>query len=80
MPEVFRRMGFVFYFFSNEHLPIHIHVRKGNGEAKFEFKDNGKIELSKSINMKLPDLKIAQILVETYQDDIIDEWLKHFNE
>ncbi len=80
MPEVFRKMGYVFFFFSNEHLPIHVHVRKGEGEAKFEFRDDGKIELKISINMKLSELKIAQTLVEAYQDEIIDEWIKYFNQ
>ncbi len=80
MPEVLRKMGFTFYFFSNEHLPIHIHVRKGSGEAKFEFKDNGEIELKKSVNMKISELKIAQTLAVAYQDEIIDEWMKYFNE
>ena len=80
MPKLFRKMGFVFCFFSNEHLPIHVHVRKGEGEAKFEFRDDGKIELKISINMKLSDLKIAQPLVEAFQDEIIDEWIKYFNQ
>ncbi len=80
MPEVLRKMGYTFYFFSNEHLPIHIHVRKGNGEAKFEFKENGKIELKRSINMKVAELKMAQSLAEAYHDEIIDEWIKYFNE
>ncbi|WP_416188603.1 DUF4160 domain-containing protein [Proteiniphilum sp.] len=34
MPEVLRKQGFIFYFFSDEHLPIHIHVRKGDGGSK----------------------------------------------
>ncbi|MFA5650277.1 MAG: DUF4160 domain-containing protein [Proteiniphilum sp.] len=80
MPEVLRKMGYTFYFFSNDHLPIHIHVRKGNGEAKFEFKENGEIELKRSINMKVAEFKMAQSLAEAYQDEIIDEWIKYFNE
>lgn len=38
MPVVFRQEGFKFFFFSNEgdpREPIHIHVRKGGGVAKF---------------------------------------------
>ena len=29
MPTVFKFFGMQFYFWSNEHEPIHIHVRKG---------------------------------------------------
>jgi hypothetical protein len=36
MPEVFRELGFVFFFYSNEGLePMHINVRKAGGFAKF---------------------------------------------
>lgn len=34
MPEVFRELGYRFYFYSDDHLPIHIHVSYGDGEAK----------------------------------------------
>ncbi len=36
MPEVFRIFGMRFFFYSNEHLPIHIHVQNANGKAKFQ--------------------------------------------
>ena len=38
MPIVFRHGGFKFFFYSNEgdpREPVHIHIRKGDGEAKF---------------------------------------------
>ena len=38
MPEVFRDRGFRFFFYSNEgspREPVHVHVEKGNVEAKF---------------------------------------------
>jgi hypothetical protein len=38
MPVVFRRDGFKFFFYSNEgdpREPPHVHVRKGEGSAKF---------------------------------------------
>lgn len=36
MPEVFRESGFVFFFYTNESQePMHIHVRKASGFAKF---------------------------------------------
>lgn len=27
MPKIFEYFGFIFYFFSNEHEPIHVHVQ-----------------------------------------------------
>ena len=36
MPEVFRTEGYVFFFYSNEgREPMHVHVRRGGGFAKF---------------------------------------------
>lgn len=35
MPELFRMFGMRFFFYMNDHLPIHIHVRNGDGEARF---------------------------------------------
>jgi len=36
MPEIFRKYGFVFFFYSNEgQEPMHVHVRKAGGFAKF---------------------------------------------
>ncbi len=28
MPEIYEYFGLIFYFFSNEHDPIHVHVKK----------------------------------------------------
>ena len=41
MPVVFREHGFKFFFYSNEGMPrepLHMHVEKGNLEAKFWLK------------------------------------------
>jgi hypothetical protein len=38
MPVVFRSHGFKFFFYSNEGTPrepVHVHVEKGDAEAKF---------------------------------------------
>ncbi len=35
MPKVFEKDGYRFFFYSNEHTPVHVHVRYGGGEAVF---------------------------------------------
>ena len=35
MPTIFIIFGYRFYFWSNEHNPIHVHVEKGDCEAKY---------------------------------------------
>ena len=36
MPKIFEYFGFIFYFYSNEHEPIHVHVLHGDKESVFE--------------------------------------------
>ena len=36
MPTIFVFLGLRFFFYSNENNgPVHVHVKSGNGEAKF---------------------------------------------
>lgn len=35
MPELLRIFGLRFFFYSNDHLPPHIHVGNADGEARF---------------------------------------------
>jgi len=78
MPEIFRIFGLRFFFYSDEHLPIHVHVKNGDGEAKFEIASDG-IILKQSWGMKSKDLKIAVSLILQHQDLILDHWIKYFN-
>ena len=36
MPKIFEYFGIVFYFYSNEHEPIHVHVTTGDCKTIFE--------------------------------------------
>lgn len=76
MPELFRLFGIRFFFFSNEHLPIHVHVRNGDGNAKFEVNP---IRLVENNGMKSKDLKIAEGLIEENEYLIINRWHEYFN-
>jgi len=50
MPTVFTKDGFRFFFYSNDHTPIHVHVKRGNGEAVFVV--DGDIVLRESVGMR----------------------------
>jgi hypothetical protein len=54
MPTVFRKEGFRFFFYSNDHHPIHVHVQRGEGEAVFNIAEA--VELRESSGMKVNDL------------------------
>jgi hypothetical protein len=36
MPTILELNGFRFFFYANEHLPIHVHVSKAGASAKVE--------------------------------------------
>lgn len=75
MPTLFIENGFRFFFYSNEHRPIHVHVRKGGGEAVFEVE--GKVVLRESIGLKTRELKDAEDLAVEHQQLIIQAWHEH---
>jgi hypothetical protein len=76
MPTVFEQDGFRFFFYSNDHRPIHVHVRKGGGEAVFVVE--GDVELRESAGMKLKDLSRAEDLAKEHREAIISYWNEHF--
>jgi hypothetical protein len=75
VPKVFERDGFVFFFYSNDHEPIHIHVRYGGGEAIFVVGPS--VELRESSGMRLHDLQGAQELAEENKQLIVRKWHEH---
>jgi hypothetical protein len=77
MPRVFEKDGYKFFFYSNEHLPVHVHVRYGGGEAVFELE--GAVELRESHGMKVRELEKAQQLAEAHRDIIMEKWHEHLN-
>jgi len=75
MPTLFRAFGLRFFFYSNEHLPIHLHVSNADGEAKFNVEEMIWI---KNIGIKNKDLKLAESLIEENRDLIISAWSNYF--
>ena len=72
MPKVLEQDGYVFFFYSNEHVPVHVHVRFGGGEAVFDVEDD--IELRESQGMKVGELAKAQRLAEENKELIRKKW------
>jgi len=72
MPEVFRKYGFVFFFYSNEgQEPIHVHVRKAGGFAKFWLEP---VELDFSQGMKTSEIQQAEVIILQFREQIIEKW------
>jgi len=85
MPKIFEYFGFVFYFFSNEHEPIHVHVAHGDCETVFELiLENGILKEIRRRPKKGVDLltekdaKTAEEFIRKYSSNIIEKWVNFF--
>ena len=85
MPKIFEYFGFIFYFYSNEHEPIHVHVMHGARESIFDLimMDGELAELhvrDKKGADPLPekDKRTAEAFIRKYHKNIIDKWVKFF--
>ncbi len=85
MPKIYEYLGLVFFFYANEHLPIHVHVSFAEYESKFELEyENG---ILKNINIK--NVKGRESLlkkqedeaikfIKNYHEQIVDKWTQFF--
>jgi hypothetical protein len=71
MPTLFIIFGLRFFFYSNEHLPIHIHVKNGDGEAKFDVEN---VLLISNKGLKKKDISLALAIIEENREIIINKW------
>lgn len=85
MPKIFEYFGFIFYFYSNEHEPIHVHVLHGSKESIFDLiMMNGELVEIQVRDKKgvasLPekDKRTAEAFIRKYHKNIIDKWVKFF--
>ena len=75
MPTLLNIFGLRFYFYSDEHLPIHVHIENSDGKAKINLVPS--IELVENNSIKPKDVKKAMKVIELYKDDFITEWNKY---
>ena len=76
MPTIINIEGFRFFFYSNEHDPLHIHVEKGNSTAKYNLIP---IELVFNYGFHGKELKKIREIIEIYSDEIINKWNEYFS-
>ncbi len=76
MPTLLRINGYRFFFYTNEHLPKHIHIEKGEGTAKF---DLFPVELVKSKRFKVAEISEIRKLVLENREVLNQKWDEYFN-
>jgi len=76
MPTLFDLFGFKFLFYSNEHNPIHVHVKRGNAKAKFQLFP---VLLMENEGMKPSEIRMAERVIREKQEYIAEKWNEYFN-
>lgn len=76
MPTLFYLFGYRFFFYSNEHTPIHVHISRGEGEAKYEIES---LNLVYNYGFKPSELKMIESLLEENKAIIINRWHEYFD-
>lgn len=75
MPTIFELFGLRFFFYANEHSPVHVHVVRDNDEAKIALEPE--IKLVYNRGLKERDVKRALELTRLYSDEIMEMWHKY---
>ena len=78
MPTVFIINGLRFIFFANDHEPIHIHVVKGDAEAKFSLLP--KIKMIYNHGLTNSEVKKAKSFIIENLEIIIERWNDFFGD
>jgi len=85
MPKIYEYLGFIFFFFSNEHEPIHVHVIKSGRQTVFELilSDGNLVEIHRRKEsgyemLDEGDAIQAEKFINAYYKNIIDKWMNFF--
>ena len=78
MPTLFYYLGLKFHFYSNDHLPIHIHVSIDKSEARFQVYPE--INLIENRGLKSRELRLAEMAIEENREIIIARWKEYFKD
>jgi hypothetical protein len=84
MPKIFQYLGYVIRFYTNDHLPIHVHVEYQGREVKAEFLIQNDLVLLifKRIRGRKPltekEARDISVFLKSYHKQIIQKWEEVF--
>jgi len=76
LPTLLNLNGFKFFFYANEHDPMHIHVSYGDGFAKIELSSLKVVQNY----MKPKDLKLALAITKEHKEMFERRWNEWFGQ
>ena len=85
MPKLYEYFGIIVLFYSNEHVPVHVHGKYQGRETRAEFVvENGKVVniIYKPVRgrrpLEGPQLQDFRHLTRHFADDIVRKWVDYF--
>jgi len=86
MPQIYRYLGLIFYFWSDDHLPVHVHVtdETRTKECIFDLviENSVLVEIRVRTDTKPPlkteDTNKAKAFINTYYPQIIKKWFQYY--
>lgn len=78
MPTLLNLFGLRFFFYSEEHLPMHVHIQNADGKAKIAI--DPEVTLIENTGIKSRDLKRALEITKMYQEEFIKAWKEYHDE
>lgn len=78
MPTLLNLFGLRFFFYSEEHLPMHVHIQNSDGKAKIAI--SPEVTLVENDGIKPRDVKRALELTRMYQEEFVKAWEAYHGE
>ncbi len=80
MPKIFQYLQYIIRFYSNDHLPVHVHVQIQQREMKVEFRisEDDVTLLFKKVKGKTPLIEAEAneiaVFLKAFYKQIIEKW------
>ena len=85
MPKLYKYLGILIYFYSNEHEPIHVHGKHAGRESRAEIiVEDGRVvrveigEIPGKRPLEGQKLRDFESFVEARADEIVGRWINFF--
>ena len=84
MPKIYEYIGYIIFFYSNEHLPVHCHIKKQQREVKavIEYKNGKPFVTFMKVRSKtlLNDKELDDIkeFISKKHNQIVNKWTDFF--
>ncbi len=75
-PRALMINGYDFFFYSMEEERRHIHIEKGEYEAKFWLESS--VEMAYNYGFSSKEIKLITQIIEEYEREFNEKWNNHF--